>query len=264
MAGSSGAGRGVDAAPTFLQRPMRVSIIIPALDEIDELPATVAGLQRLRPAPAEVIVADGGSVDGTREWLEQHADGEWLRFVETARGRGTQMNAAAALASGDVLLLLHADAVLPGDALERVARALASPNTVGGAFTIRFARRASSPRSMPLIGFGISARTVLTRTATGDQAIFARRERFAALGGFRPWPLFEDVDFVTRLKRHGGFAIIKAPVTISDRRYATFGPWITTFLMYRLRLRYWLGASPDELKRVFADVRGASDQPQGR
>jgi rSAM/selenodomain-associated transferase 2 len=233
---------------------MRIDVVIPVLDEIDELPGTVARLRALEPPPAAVIVADGGSTDGTREWLAANADG-WLVVVDAPRGRGEQMNAGAAAATGDALVFLHADAAPPGDALAEVERALADRGTLGGAFAIRFAPRAGAPRSMPIVAWGINARTWVTRTATGDQAIFVRRDVFERLGGYRPWPLFEDVDLVTRIKTEGRFRILRGPVEISDRRYATFGPWRTTLLMWRLRARYLRGASPMELKRAFVDVR---------
>lgn len=234
---------------------MAATVVIPALDEIADLPATVERLRALAPSPARVVVADGGSADGTREWLAREADGSWLCVVDAPRGRGNQMNAGAAEAETDTLLFLHADAELPADALARIERALADERTLGGAFTIRFARRPDSPRSMGVIARGINARTRATRTATGDQAIFVRRSAFERLGGYRPWPLFEDVDLVARLKREGRFAIVAGPVVVSDRRYATFGPWRTTALMWRLRVRYWRGATPEELKRAFVDVR---------
>ena len=108
---------------------------------------------------------------------------------------------------------------------------------------------------MPVIARGINFRTWVTATATGDQAIFVRREDFAALGGYEPWPLFEDVDLVTRIRRLGRFRILAGPVTISDRRYRTFGPWRTAALMWWLRALYLRGVPADELKRRFVDVR---------
>lgn len=234
---------------------MRVSVVIPALDEVGDLPATVEDLRRQDPAPHEVIVADGGSRDGTREWLETNAVDGWLRVADAPKGRGLQMNAGAAVASGDVLLFLHADARLPARALASVGRALADGRTLGGAFTIRFRREAGSPVSMPVIARGINGRTWVTATATGDQAIFIRREAFERLGGYKPWPLFEDVDLVTRLKNAGRFRILSGPVVISDRRYRTFGPWRTAVLMWRLRWLYWRGVPAGELKRQFVDVR---------
>lgn len=235
---------------------MRLAVVIPALDEIVELPRTIERLRRLEPEPFSIVVADGGSTDGTWEWLEQAAEQRVLKAVRAPRGRGNQMNAGAAAASGDVLLFLHADAELPRRAIALIGERLdRDDQMVGGAFTIAFARRPESPWSMPLVARGINARTRVTATATGDQAIFVRRHAFERTGGFKAWPLFEDVDLVTRLKQHGRFRILTGPVVISDRRYAEFGPWRTTVLMWRLRLRYWRGASPDELKQAFVDVR---------
>jgi rSAM/selenodomain-associated transferase 2 len=234
---------------------MTLSIVIPALNEVDELPATLERLRALDPPPLEVIVAEGGSTDGTRALLDRSADGGWLRWVDAPRGRGMQMNAGAAAARGDVLLFLHADAAPPPDTVARVSRALSDPAVLGGAFTISFARYRGAPRSMPIVARGINARTRATRTATGDQAIFVLRETFEALGGYAPWALFEDVDLVTRIKARGEFRILTGPIEISDRRYATFGPWRTTALMWWLRVLYWRGVHPDELKRRFADVR---------
>jgi rSAM/selenodomain-associated transferase 2 len=234
---------------------LKISVVIPALDEAADLPGTIESLRAHRPQPFEVIVADGGSTDGTREWLERQEKVGWLRTVDAERGRGRQMNAGAALAAGEALLFLHADATLPEGALERVAGALGDDRVRGGAFTIRFKREDGSPLSMPVIARGINFRTWVTSTATGDQAIFVRREDFEALGGYEPWPLFEDVDLVTRIKRLGRFRILKGPVTISDRRYRTFGPWRTAVLMWWLRALYLRGVPAEELKRRFVDVR---------
>ena len=108
---------------------------------------------------------------------------------------------------------------------------------------------------MRAIGKGINARTRVTRTATGDQGIFVRRTAYEAVGGFADWPLFEDVRLVANLKRLGKFAILPAPIVISGRRYIAHGPWRTTFLMYALRLGYWLGIDPKRLSQWFCDVR---------
>lgn len=236
-------------------RHVKISIVIPVLNELVDLPATLQSLRALSPHPDEVIVADGGSTDGTRDWLETQDDGGWLRVIDTERGRGAQMNGGAGVATGDVLVFLHADAILPTGALGLVKCALGDSRVRGGAFTIRFQREDGSPRTMPIVARGINFRTWVTATATGDQAIFVRRADFEALGGYKAWPLFEDVDLVTRIRSVGRFQILEGPVTISDRRYRTFGPWRTAMLMWWLRFQYLRGVPPDELKRRFVDVR---------
>lgn len=228
---------------------MKLSVIIPVLNEREQLPHTIAALQSQISNP-EIIVVDGGSTDGTREWLQQRPG---IIVMAAARGRGRQQNAGAKAATGDVLLFLHGDCTLPENAATWLAQALASPQVSGGAFLIRFTEQ--QPHSLNLIAKGINARTLVTKTATGDQGIFVRRAVFESLGGFADWPLFEDVNLVTRIKQHGRFVILRAPVTISARRYIANGPWRTTFLMYALRLGYWLGISPTKLYQWFQDVR---------
>jgi rSAM/selenodomain-associated transferase 2 len=228
---------------------MKLSIIIPVLNEREQLPRTISNLKS-NISTHEIIVADGGSSDGTREWLAQQNE---LIVVDAARGRGVQLNAGANAASGDALLFLHADCALPTNAVTTIQQVLTRADTLGGAFLIRFAE--TRPRSLNIIAKGINARTRVTNTATGDQGIFVRRAVFDAIGGFANWPLFEDVDFVTRLKARGQFVIVREAVTISARRYLAHGPWRTTFLMYALRVGYWLGVSPAKLYEWFQDVR---------
>ncbi len=232
---------------------MNISVIIPVLNERDNLPATleaVSDAQRGAGGMAEIIVVDGGSTDGTREWLKTQAK---VRVLDSPRGRGVQLHAGAQTATGEVLLFLHGDCLLPREAPKLIAEALREGSTAGGCFLIGFPDESSL--SLRLIARGINARTIATRTGTGDQAIFVRREVYEALGGFRAWPLFEDVDLVTRIKRQGRFVVLRAAVTISARRWMANGPWRTTFLMYGLRLGYWLGISPVKLKQWFVDVR---------
>ena len=122
----------------------------------------------------------------------------------------------------------------------------------GGAFPIRFAE--SGHRALRMVAWGINLRTRGFRSVTGDQAVFVRRSVFEALGGFREWPLFEDIDLVGRMKRAGRFVILSSPVTISARRYLTFGIGRTILLCYLLRVGYWLGISPRRLKGWFRDL----------
>jgi rSAM/selenodomain-associated transferase 2 len=230
------------AAPT-------ISVVVPTLNEAGQLPATI---ERLREAglTGEIVVADGGSADGTREWL---ASQPALRVVDAGRGRGVQQNAGAAVSSGDVLLFLHADCWLPPDAGAKIALVMRRPEIAGGGFPVSFAE--TGHRALPMVAWGINLRTRWFRSVTGDQAIFVRRSVFDALGGFREWPLFEDIEFVGRMKRAGRFVILSSPVTISARRYLTFGIGRTILLCYLLRVGYWLGISPRRLKRWFRDLQ---------
>jgi len=197
----------------------------------------------------EVIVVDGGSTDGTQEYLRQQ---KHARVIETQPGRGNQMNAGARMATGDVLLFLHSDCVLPGTAPAQLREALTDQKTVAGCFLVRFAERSHALR---LVAWGINRRTLWTRTATGDQALFMRRSAYDLTGGFPSWPLFEDVEMVSRIKRQGRFVVLAKPVTISARRWTTLGVWRTTLMMYALRLGYHAGISPFKLKQWFADIR---------
>ncbi len=226
---------------------MKVSVIIPVLNERDCLPATLAPL-KIQDWIHEVIVVDGGSTDGTLEWLRPQSG---VRIVEAPAGRGIQLNAGAGAATGDALIFLHADSRLPRDTGERLKRALDSPQVAGGCFFVRFA--SCRPRSLGIVAAGINLRTVLTHSATGDQAIFVRRSVYEGIGGFREWPLFEDVDFVSRMKRVGRFAVIRSRVTVSARRHLHYGVFRTVMLVYFLRLVFWAGASPFKLARWYQD-----------
>ncbi len=228
---------------------MKISIILPVLNERASLPLALHALAQL-PDLHEIIVVDGGSTDGTREWL---ASQSFAHVIDALPGRGNQLNAGGWFATGDVLLFLHADSRLPADALQQVNAVLADKAVVGGGFLVRFAEH--EPAILRAVSAGINLRTRISRTATGDQALFARSSAFAAVGGFAPWPLFEDVDFVQRLKRLGRFAVVPAHVATSARRYVAFGVLRTVFLMYALRLAYWMGIAPATLHRWFGDVR---------
>lgn len=229
---------------------MTISIVIPALNERESLPATARAARAAFP-DARIVVADGGSADGTREWVVSQSD---LQMIDCpVRGRGPQMNAGAAQAGGDVLLFLHADCLLPADARRAVEAALADPRVVGGCFGVRFTE--TRPRSLPFTAALINAQSRLRRRATGDQGIFVRRGAWDQCGEYKLWPLFEDIDFVTRLKRVGDFRVVREKVTISARRWLEFGVGRTSLLMVALWIAYRLGVSPVRLKRWFSDIR---------
>lgn len=228
---------------------MNLSIIIPVLNERETLPNTLAALSA-QDRIYEVIVVDGGSADGTRQWLAQQPG---IRVADSAGGKGIQLNAGARAASGDTFLFLHADCWLPRDARERVERALEKDSAVGGCFYAAF--DSDRPRSLGVVAAGINFRSRITKTATGEQAIFIRRSIFEKIGGFPDWPLFEDVELVRRMKRLGSFAVIPSPVTVSARRHLACGVFRTVLLGFALRLAWWAGVPAKSLKKWFADVR---------
>lgn len=244
---------------------MKISVVIPVLNERGSLPATIAALRACRGTAgsvvsengdsqimiSEIIISDGGSTDGTAQWLREQTD---IILVNSARGKGPQLNAGAARATGDVLLFLHADSELSQAALDAMHLALSDAQLSGGAFYIRFAE--DHPRSLRLVAWGINLRAWLRGSATGDQGIFVRRDVFQSIGGAPDWPLFEDVELVRRIKRAGKFLILKTPLTVSGRRYIEHGVLRTALLIYSLRFAYWLGVPPQRLKNWFRDARG--------
>ena len=217
-----------------------ISIVVPVLDEAREVARSLGRLQRLRVAGHQVVVVDGGSTDGTPRIAAPLTD----RLIQAPRGRARQMNAGAAAAKGSVLLFLHADTTLPERADRLVLDGMGSTGRRWGRFDVRLSGR------HPLLRLGgrwISARSRLTGVATGDQAIFIRRDLFERLGGYPDIPLMEDVALTKALRRHGRPLCIREPVITSSRRWEERGILRTMVLMNRLRLAYFLGADPSRL-----------------
>lgn len=219
-----------------------VSVVIPTLNE----QAGVAAAVQSAIAEAEVIVVDGGSLDAT----VGAALASGAAVVTAARGRGRQLAAGAERAAGDWLVFLHADTRLePG-----WAQALSglSPEVVGGAF--RFA--VDSPRaSYRWIEAGVRLRCRLFGLPYGDQAIFARREAYRRAGGFAPMALFEDVDFVRRLRRVGRLTFPAVKALTSPRRWEKRGVLSTTLCNWWLIGLYSAGANPSWLERTYSGGR---------
>ena len=225
-----------------------LSIIVPVLDEASHIEAALRPLAPLRGHGAEVIVVDGGSRDATVRLAEPHAD----RVLESPRGRAVQMNAGARAARGDVLLFLHADTVLPPGADALVAGVLQPGGCVWGRFDVAIA---GADPLLAVVAALMNARSRLTGVATGDQAIFVRREAFVAAGGYPEIPLMEDVALSKALKRLGRPACLAERVVTSGRRWERHGTLRTILLMWRLRLEYALGADPRRLARRYGVER---------
>jgi rSAM/selenodomain-associated transferase 2 len=221
---------------------MILSIIIPVLNEADRIEAALEALAPLRERGCEVIVADGGSTDGTFALAAAGAD----RVLTAPRGRASQMNAGARAACGDVLLFLHADTVLPDDANRLVQDGLARSGRTWGRFDVQFTNGA-----LPLIAAAMNLRSRLTGIATGDQAIFVTRAAFETGGGFPAIALMEDIALSAGLKRLSRPLCLAARVTTSPRRWHTQGVVRTVLLMWRLRLAFFFGARPDTLARAY-------------
>jgi len=221
----------------------RFSVVVPVLNEAGIIVDTLRALAPLRARGHEVIVVDGGSVDGTRELAAPLVD----RVIAGPRGRAQQMNAGAAAAQGDAFLFLHADTCLPASADEVILQSL--QEHLWGRFDVRIEGR--SPL-LPMVGFFMNWRSRLTGIATGDQAIFVRRDAFV---GFPDIALMEDVAFSRQMRRRGAPACLRAKVTTSGRRWERDGVVRTVVLMWQLRLAYSFGAAPNELARRYAKGR---------
>jgi rSAM/selenodomain-associated transferase 2 len=234
------------------ERP-RVALIVPVLDEARRAAALADELGRLA-ARAEVVIVDGGSRDGTPAELARalaNSGGPRPQLLHAARGRAAQMNAGARATLAPILLFLHADTRLPPRALDDVERAVAG-GADAGCFRVRIESR--DPR-LKLAARIINLRSRLLPSATGDQAIFVRRELFERLGGYRELPLFEDMDLVARLGRAGRFVCLGGEVATSARRWQQHGVNRTIALMWTLRLLWHLGADPAALARWYRDAR---------
>jgi len=222
----------------------KLSIIMPALDEGEHITAALDALADLRALGAEVIVVDGGSRDATIQRARLRAD----RVLTAPCGRASQMNAGAAQAAGDVLLFLHADTRLPRDTDYVVLNGLERSKREWGRFDVKIEGR--SPL-LTVVGWLMGLRSRLTGIATGDQAIFVRREAFQAVGGFPEIALMEDIALCKRLKAVSRPVCLDERVITSGRRFEQYGVIKTLLLMWRLRLRYFFGADPAELARQY-------------
>jgi rSAM/selenodomain-associated transferase 2 len=221
-----------------------LSIIMPVLDEAALIVDALAALAPMRERGVELIVADGGSRDATLALARPLAD----QVVLAPRGRGSQMNAGAATARGEVLMFLHADTRLPPQADRLVLDAMANSGRAWGRFEVSIL---GTHPLLPLIARMMNLRSRITGIATGDQAIFVRRSTFAAAGRFPDIALMEDIALCARLKRLDRPLCLAERVTTSGRRWEKHGVLRTIVTMWGLRLAFWLGAEPAALARRY-------------
>jgi len=232
---------------------LNLSIIVPLLNEADNLPKLVAHIASLDPAPQQVILVDGGSADDSvtvANRLLKRTEAaqsviDW-HVIDSTVGRAQQMNVGAMLATGDVLLFLHADTELPADAIDNVQQAIAQYDW--GRFDVRLDSRDPLLKIVELM---INQRSRLMRIATGDQAIFIKKSVFEQIGGYPNQSLMEDIELCKRLTKIARPVCLKSKVTTSARRWQQHGTWRTIFLMWQLRFDYWRGVSPDVLKQRY-------------
>lgn len=225
---------------------MRVSIVIPTLDEAAALPGLLDHLASL-PGEFEVIVADGGSRDGTSAIARELG----VRVVDAPRGRAAQQNAGAAAATGDVLVFLHADSRLPRSAHASLAHALGDASVVGGNFRLRFDGGDAFSR---VLGAWYAAQRRLG-VWYGDSTIWVRPDVFAALGGFPALPIMEDYALVRALRGAGATPCLPGPATTSGRRWRSLGVARTVASWIVIRWLFLAGVPPARLARLYDNVR---------
>lgn len=219
-----------------------LSIIVPILDEKDILPDLLTHLQHWQHSGCEIVLVDGGSIDGSAAT----AQAAGFAVFSSDRGRALQMNAGAAQAHGRALVFLHADTRLPANAPAAILKVLATKGW--GRFDVTIE---GTHFMLPVISALMNLRSRWTGIATGDQAIFVRKDLFNTIGGFPRQPLMEDIEISKYLKRYGRPGRPHDKVVTSGRRWLTRGVWRTIILMWRLRFLYWCGVSADQIGKAY-------------
>ena len=226
-----------------------VSVIIPVLNEESRIVEQLESLSAV-PGIHEVIVVDGGSSDRTVELVRAIPR---ARLATAAAGRASQMNAGARVASGDVLLFLHADVRLPPNAMRWVSEALSEPAAVAGAFRTWTVSEGSRTMLAPLLHLA-DLRSRYSALPYGDQALFVRADVFRQVGGFPEQPLMEDLELSRRLRRFGTVRIVPAAVRVSGRRFLS-RPVYYALLVNIFPLLYRLGLPPRLLASLYGSPR---------
>lgn len=226
-----------------------VSIIIPTYNEAESIGETLRVVKSFagNPHSIEIIVVDGDSADATAAIVKA----ENVKIIVAPRGRGSQMHAGAQAATGDVLWFLHADTTPPSNGIAEILRVLENKNVVAGNFTIRFDGAGNAARFLTWLYPNLRK----IGLCYGDSAIFVRREIYEKVGGFQPFPIFEDLDLINKIRRKGEIVYLAATVVTSSRRFENknfafvFTRWM---LMQGL---FWLGVSPYFLAKFYQPIR---------
>ena len=235
---------------------MRISVVIPVHREegiaslLDDLLRRGDTGHRGQKDGVEIIVVDGAPEGDTLCRALAYP----VLGLASPPGRGVQLNAGAAAASGDILLFLHADTILPDNAFTLIRQTMHDPAVSGGAFSLAYEPRTPG---LAFIATAANLRSRFTRVPYGDQAIFLRRDVFKELGGFSPAPIMEDLEFMTRLRRQGrAIRILAMTARTSARRQLREGLLRCTLRNLGLRLLYHLGVHPEFLSRMYPRHKG--------
>ncbi|MCI5195427.1 MAG: glycosyltransferase [Candidatus Electrothrix sp. AW5] len=236
-----------------VQKTLSISIILPTLNEDQRIGACLDGLDRLllhrrsSDHPPEIIVVDGGSTDQTLEEIAARGIHR-IQLLHTEAGRGQQQHCGATAASGDILLFLHCDTVLPATFSKDICLTLQKKDVVAGAFRLHINGRGVGFR---LIEAGVRLRSSLLQLPYGDQALFMRRATYFTVGGFPEQPIMEDLALVLRLQKLGRIALTQTHVTTSARRWQQHGLVKTTLINQLMLLGRIFGVSPQQLARLY-------------
>lgn len=223
-----------------------ISIIIPTLNEESKIGTTLASLQGVS-GSFEVLVVDGGSCDNTLHIASELG----AKVIHAPKGRGSQLAAGAEAAEGDIFWFLHADTIAPADAIEQINTALRSSSVAGGNFRIRFDGVTRAAKFLTWLHPKVHSPSL----SFGDSAIFVRRSIYEEVGGFRSYPLFEDLDLVKRVIKRGRFVRVPSSVITSSRRFSGRN-FVATYLLWAyLLLLYKFGVSPTRLATLYRPVR---------
>ncbi len=223
---------------------MKFSIIIPVFNEADNIQNCLFSIKKQK-YPCEIIIVDGGSTDKTLEIARPFAD----KTIHSDKGRATQMNKGAQYASGDILLFLHADTLLPNNALELLSQIFKQQSNAWGRFNIELAGQAII---LKIIALMMNWRSCFTGIATGDQVIFINKTLFGSVGGYPEIALMEDISLSSTLIKLSRPHCLNATVISSGRLWEQHGMVKTILLMWSMRLRFFLGENPEILRTLYA------------
>lgn len=228
-----------------------ISIIIPVLNESKSIEKTLLGLEFALRQGHELVIVDGGSTDDTLEKCKQHLINlpyttTSFKIVSASKGRACQMNVGAVYASNDVLVFLHADTLVPDNFVYAIVHSL--QHKPWGFFKVRLS---AGGYIFKLVSFFINLRSCVSGIATGDQAIFVTKNLFKRINGYKELPLMEDIELSRSLKKHSRPCCVNSFVTTSSRKWETEGVFKTIFLMWKIRLLYFMGISSHKLVKLY-------------